>query len=242
MSTKNFKGLTSVLGSLIILASASPSLAAVASSTEVRSVAIDHIYAPRGFDNNDDTQVVVTGNLPNHCYSSPKGKFIVNDHRVELSVSAYFDKTRICLEALVPFTEVVSLGQLKFGTYDVFSRNQRVTIKSTFDVALRKSPNTDDHLYAHLDTIISDDGDSRITLKGYNPSDCYELDRVQVVSNGVDTYSILPIMKQIRDRCPLKMTPISIPVDLPNELKVNEVLLHTRTMNGQSLNKIHRTR
>ncbi len=217
-------------------------IAAEPQAPVLRKVPVEQIYTPMGFDSNDDTQIVVSGYLPSVCYQSPKTVVKRVGKKIEVSVWAYFRKDLVCIEMLVPYMEVISLGVIKSGEYEVTSTNPTGEIHSSFDVTPSRSPAVDQYIYANLDTIVSFDGSQKVTLMGYNPSDCYVLDEVKVVFNGHNAYSILPIMKQIRDHCPRKMTPMSFQVQLPDPMTQDPVLLHVRVMNGKSINQIHRSR
>ena len=77
-----------------------------------------------------------------------------------------------------------------------------------------------------------------VELKGYNPSDCFQFDRVELVSNKEDVYSVLPIMKKVSDFCPMKMVPFSYEVEIPDDLPRKNILLHVRSMDGRSVNHL----
>ena len=57
-------------------------------------------------------------------------------------------------------------------------------------------------------------------------------------SNGENTYSVLPIMKQNSELCPMKLVPFEYEISIPKELDKKKVLLHVRSMNGSSINRI----
>ncbi|HXH31104.1 MAG TPA: hypothetical protein VNJ01_09855, partial [Bacteriovoracaceae bacterium] len=62
---------------------------------------------------------------------------------------------------------------------------------------------------------------------------------VKVVSNEKDTLSILPIMKQVSDFCPMKGISFSYPIKLDfTGIDVKMPLLHVRTLDGKSVNTI----
>jgi hypothetical protein len=62
---------------------------------------------------------------------------------------------------------------------------------------------------------------------------------VEYRSNNKDTVTIMPIMKKVRDFCPMKMTPLEIPVRFdPSELSHSKVLLMSRTIDGRSVNSL----
>jgi len=96
----------------------------------------------------------------------------------------------------------------------------------------------DNFVYANMSHVEVIEGTRKVILKGFNPSDCFEFDRVDYVSNLVDTYSVLPVMRQIRATCPLKMVPFAIEADVPRLVAGDQVLLHVRSMNGKSVNTL----
>ncbi|MBC7540019.1 MAG: hypothetical protein H7281_14445 [Bacteriovorax sp.] len=71
--------------------------------------------------------------------------------------------------------------------------------------------------------------------KGYNPSNCFKLKEIVVADNGVDTYLILPKIKQVKTFCPKKIIPFTYEFNVPEKLEVDKVLLHVRIMAGRSV-------
>lgn len=205
-----------------------------------KQVPVDHLYIPAGFDSNDNVEVVVTGFLPNLCHKNPnaKVKFDANG-RVDIEVtSLYYDETNpFCPEMVVPFTLPVSLGVLDTGSYAVAVNNEKSNI-GTLNVQESTSNAIDSYHYAYVSNVLKKPGSHRIHLKGYNPSDCFVLDKVESISNNKDSFSILPKMKQIRDFCPMKMVPFTYEYDVPKTLTKKNILLHVRTMDGKSVNTI----
>jgi hypothetical protein len=205
-----------------------------------KQVPVDHLYIPAGFDSNDNVEVVVTGFLPNLCHKNPsaKVKFEANG-RIDIEVtSLYYDESNpFCPEMVVPFTLPVSLGVMDTGEYAVAVNNEksntgRLTVQESTSNAI------DTYHYAYVSNVLKKPGSHRIHLKGYNPSDCFVLDKVESISNNKDSFSILPKMKQIRDFCPMKMVPFTYEYDVPKTLTKKNVLLHVRTMDGKSINTI----
>ena len=199
-------------------------------------VPVDALYIPAGFDSNDSVEVVITGYLPNLCHKNPMTSFKVDKNLISITVSALkYDKTNpFCPEMVVPFLKTVKLGVLNKGKYQIEvngkNKDSLLIEETTLDA-------TDNHVYAYVSYIDKSSlQDNNITLKAYNPSDCMQLDRVEIYDNGVNTYSVLPIMKQIREFCPMKMVPYEFNVKIPSNLKSKKVLLHVRSMDGNSVN------
>jgi hypothetical protein len=203
-------------------------------------VPITHVYSPKGFDTNDNTQVVVSGYLPNLCYKAPHSEVAVDGRTIRITIKAIWDaNATFCPQMVVPFLETVSTGVLDKGAYQVVV-NGGSAYESHSEIAVAESTSAavDNYVYASLDFAVREAGTRKVTLKGYNPSDCYIFDRVEFISNGKDTYSVLPIMRQVRPDCPMKMVPISIDTEVPNTLNADKVLLHVRIMDGKSINTL----
>ena len=220
-----------------------------ATASIYKPISAGHVYVPRGFDTNDDVQIVVAGNLPNLCYKSPRANTKIDGNTISIEMVALFNNVphTVCAEELVPYLQVVSLGTLEKGAYEVQvknlpSENGDKLIKEQLNVKATDSVLVDDFIYAAVDSVDHTHGTNQIVLKGYNPSDCYTLDHVEFKSNGRDTYAVLPIMKRKFDPasiCPLKPSPFAYSAEVPTELNADPVLLHVRTMNGNSFNRIY---
>lgn len=197
---------------------------------------VKHLYIPAGFDSNDSIEVVVTGYFPNPCISRNTVLVDVKEEKISITVTALTPNYKsFCPDMAVPFKEVVSIGNLQGGDYDISVND---VLAKTMKVAESSSGAIDDHLYAAIDDL-EKVSEKKYVLHGWRYSPCIDLDRVEVRSNGNDTISVLPIMKQVRDWCPMKLTPVAYPVELDlKKLKTTEPLVHVRTMDGKSFNSI----
>ena len=209
-----------------------------------KMIDIENVYIPKGFDSNDNVEIVVEGQLPNLCHQVPKIKANISKNKIQLKLTSLFYGNRdyYCPPAIVPFLVTANLGVLKAGTYDVMANNEGGRLRKVLEVSVAPTTSIDDHIYANVDYLEKNMGENFITLKGYNVSDCFELDRINFGSNGTDTVSVLPIMKQVNDFCPRKMTPFEYTVEVPRDVNEKKVLLHVRTMNGKSYNKLITTK
>lgn len=197
---------------------------------------VKHLYVPDGFDSNDSVEVVVSGNFPNPCYSRNDVSVTVKEDKIDVQITALSrDEKLNCPDMVVPFKEVVSIGNLQGGEYTI-DVNQK--LKEKLVVEESNSSAVDDHLYADIDNI-EKKADGKFVLNGWRYSNCIELDHVEVKSNHKDTLSVMPIMKQLTDFCPMKMMPVSYEVNLDfRDVKIDEALIHVRTIDGKSFNKI----
>lgn len=203
------------------------------------NVPVDHVYSPAGFDSNDNSEVVVTGYLPNLCYKAPKSTVMVKDGKISVSVKAMKKASlSFCADVIVPYIEFINIGVLDKGKYQIaVNENSNWEKKSNIVISEASSNSIDDVVYANVDEVVrGDEGSRKVILKGYNPSDCFELKEIVIKDNGIDTYSILPKMKQVKAFCPKKMIPFSFEVEVPQNLEADKVLLHVRVMDGRSIN------
>lgn len=229
------------LKKLVVLAIVALAAAANASTPIEKMVPVDHVYIPSGFDSNDNVEVVVTGFLPNLCHKSPAAKVVMNGGKVDIKMTSlyYHASNPYCPEMVVPFTKTVSLGVMDKGLYDITVNGRSPwQLKENIKIAESTSNAVDEFNYAYVQYIDKEVGDNNVALKGYNPSDCFILDEITHVSNKKDAYSVLPKMKQIREFCPMKMIPFSYDWEVPTEVPSQKVLIHVRTMDGNSVNTI----
>lgn len=217
-----------------------PMMALAAPITKEADVPVDHVYSPAGFDSNDSVEVVVTGFLPNLCYKAPKSEAVVKNGRIEVKVTALRNNPGLgfCPAVIVPYIEYINVGVLDKGKYQiVVNETSRWAKKSNIAIAEASSNSIDEVIYANVDEVVREnEGSRKMLLKGYNPSDCFELKEVAVVDNGVDTYSVLPKMKRVKAHCPKKMIPFEYEFEVPEKLEADRVLLHVRVMDGRSVN------
>jgi hypothetical protein len=214
--------------------------------TQIIDAPVDHLYVPAGFDNNDNIELVVTGLFPNPCYKRNDVKVEVNGDIIDIKVTSILsgdDKSTMCAAMVVPFKENVIVGNLQGGDYQiVVNRNTVYELKNKIHVAEAASQNQDDHLYAmvnHIELGFTGGTTGSAFLVGWKTSDCLEVDRVEYLSNGSDTLSIMPIMKKIREFCPMKMTRLHIPVHFnPGDFTHSKILLMSRTLEGRSVNNL----
>jgi len=204
-------------------------------------VPVEHVFSPKGFDSNDNAEIVISGFLPNLCHKSPRTKVIRSGKIVKVELtSLYYDASNpFCPEVVVPFVEVVKLGLLEKGNYKVVVNGGWASdSRSGLQVTEAPSEAIDDFVYAGVEYVEKTEGSRVVELKGYNPTDCYELDEVKYVDNGKDTLSVLPMMKRVREHCPMKMQPFSYEWEVPKTLSAKKILLHVRRLQGGSVNSI----
>ncbi len=208
-------------------------------------IPIKRVYAPNGFDSNDNTQIIVSGTLPNLCHKSPKVKMRKegNDIFLTLSVLYYEDNNPFCPKVNVPFLVPIELGLLEKGFYSIYLKERAGTrLKTNIEIEENTTSQVDEHIYANVENVERDeDVPGKYYILGHNPSSCLELDTIKINYNGVDTYSVMPIMKQVSELCPQKRVPFKHTFYLDTEdktssIKFSDRLIHVRVMNGRAIN------
>ncbi len=124
----------------------------------------------------------------------------------------YQESNPFCPEMIVPFTESINLGILDKGRYEiVVNGKSQYELKENVKIAGALSNSIDEFSYAYVDYVEKENTQKGfVKLRGYNPSDCFELERIDYTHNGKDTYSVLPKMKQVSSFCPQKNGPFRI--------------------------------
>lgn len=228
--------------SLFSLLSATPARADL-NPKEV-DLAVNAIFVPSGFDDNDEVLVVLDGYLPSACHrlTSPVVKVDRKSRLVTIAPRAKEFKG-VCPDVAVPFTQEVKLGQLDEGNYSVVSKDgrhrERLVVMRTGGVG------PDDFLYTAVDkarVIYPYPFRWAVEIEGRFTNTCFGLEETRVFLTG-KTIQVLPIMsfkvpegtdKGCKDRERTFRTVVELPY-LPNE---GRYLLHVRSLNGQSLNEV----
>jgi hypothetical protein len=203
---------------------------------------VDHLFVPKGFDNNDNVELVVTGKFPSPCYTRNNVDVKILEDKILVSINAQVKEkssSGICEPLKVPFSEVVNVGNLQGGDYEIIVNNE---LKEKLFIETSNSQSVDDHIYASIQYVelgftggLSGDA----TLVGKSISNCLEVDHVEYISNGKDTFSILPIMKKVSKDCPEGNERLEIPVKFDiDKLKNENVLLFVRSVDGKSIHSI----
>lgn len=209
---------------------------------EVRNVRISRVFTPKGLDNNDNSIVILDGYLPDGCYRITAPDVRIDTERKVIQIQAranYFNTA--CIEALVPYTQEVSLGMLPQGIYSLKSTQGQEIGQLAVGKTTSKYP--DEFLYAPLDDLIvnqreSNRDDYTVTIRGRFTNSCMFLDRVDV-RYFEDSVEVLPIMGMRKGDCADVEVPFKEDITLDDRrLQNGRTLIHARSLNGRSLNAI----
>jgi hypothetical protein len=206
----------------------------------------EFFFAPTGFDSNDNAQLVIDGNYINTCFKVGPvlTKVDSENKKIYLRNQAYYYPDCWCLYVLVPYTQVVNLGILKPGIYDIIASDENANFNSigSLNVAKNQTSNPDNFFYAAVEEAqflkTETPGYPIIILRGTLPSECMEIREIRVVRNSPNVIELLPIMTVRESGCDsTKSTSFQKTISLEN-LSEGKYLIHVRSLNGQSINKV----
>ena len=207
------------------------------------------VFVPKGFDSNDNAQVILDGSLINTCYKSgpSAARVDINKKRIVISNQTYVYPGDWCAQIQTPDLKVVDLGILLPGKYSLFVRNGNLPLSAAGQMEIMETPNPqspfgpDDYLYAPVsDAFMQDPTDPqnrKLVLRGVFPDSCMTLGETRVKMDQ-SVIVVLPIAQHPGTACNSggPQTYESI-VDLSTAPKGKQ-LIHVRSMNGKSLNRI----
>lgn len=204
-------------------------------------VHVDSVFTPKGFDENDHVEIMASGYLPSPCFRRPYGSIekAGNDIKITVRAARMASRDRICIEMAVPYLISIPVGPVVAGKYTV-TVNTATNIPLFSEMEIEPSTNgtIDNFLYAKVEQVSVDRKTRTVTLRGENPSPCIELEKIISTSNGFNTYAVMPIMRQKDAICPQVITPFEYTYQLPDDLHAPKVLVHVRTLDGNSKNAV----
>lgn len=199
----------------------------------------ENVFAPSGFDNNDNAQVVIYGNLPNTCHKAGPVDHHIDHERKIIYVrnQSYFYSGCWCAEVMTPFVHAIDLGPLKAGEYEVLAQNPDSTFTkmAKFPVAVTTSADPDEYLYAPVEQLVIENG--KITLSGTFKSSCMSLKEVKLNYRPNRVIEVLPIAEMAEEGCEKQSRPFKATVKI-KESAAGRVLIHVRSLNGKALNQV----
>jgi hypothetical protein len=197
-----------------------------------------YVFAPKGFDDNDEAVVMLDGYLPSGCYRLVRPQVTIDRATKVIKVTPearFFDVP--CVEALIPYSVEVHLGVLPVGEYTVVAH--AASASDSMPVAEATNAGPDDYLYAAVDAVavVKNDATGALSaeLKGRFTSSCMTWDEVRVEDTG-KTINLLPIISMSSDECVPGEFPFKKAVDLPATIAPGRHLLHVRSLNGRAIN------
>ena len=213
---------------------------ASASDATLVPVSAQYLFVPKGFDDNDSIEVVVDGYLPSTCYKQTEPKITVDELARTVTVQPMALLFQgICLDVLVPFTEVARVGILSTGEYRVSTPSNT---EQLMQVARSTNAGPDDNLYAPVDsvhvTVEPENQKIYAEIDGRYTNTCMAWEKATVIDTS-DTIQLLPIIKMNESpdcqelEFPFKIVKVELPWRGPGRY-----LLHTRGLNGKATNAV----
>jgi hypothetical protein len=204
-----------------------------------------YIFAPEGFDDNDEAVVTVDGYLPSGCYRLLRPEVTTDRATKTVTITPmarFFDIP--CVEALIPYNFEVQLGVLPFGDYRVVLGGTDIAVTEALKVTEATNAGPDDYLYAPVDgAIVHRDANTGIMtaeLTGRFTNSCMEWEDVRVIDNG-KSVNVLPVITMNTDdrECTVGEYPFRKVVELPAVTATQRKLLHVRSLNGRAINLLY---
>ncbi|MBI3555961.1 MAG: hypothetical protein HY074_06845 [Deltaproteobacteria bacterium] len=202
----------------------------------------DHVFVPLGFDDNDNAQIVLDGALTDTCYKMGPTKARVDHeaHKIFVRQHAFYYPGGWCAEVRIPYVQVVDLGILKAGQYEVLIEQADHAAKSlaSLPIAFSSTASPDDYLYAPVSEAHLDRASTGLILGGTFTNACMAFKRTlrNVRTNNV--IEVLPIVDMERGvSCAQVSNDFKIVVPL-QDVPHGRYLVHIRSLNGQSINRV----
>lgn len=210
---------------------------------------VEKVFLPTGFDNNDNTEIILHGEFPNSCYKVGHSSYSVDKENkvINVSLTAYEYRSNFCIQVLTPYVESIKVGVLPAGQYKVNVAGSDIKESIRIGQSIVSSP--DSYLYAQvtnasLINIRGLDGASmqKVEIEGEYPYTfvgCAVMERVEVFHVRDDILEVLPILKLLEggDECIRHSNDFLIQADVSSEM-FGEGLLHVRSASGNSFNRV----
>ncbi|MCB9229583.1 MAG: hypothetical protein H6618_08225 [Deltaproteobacteria bacterium] len=254
------------LSFISIIFSSTLALARVAPPTV--SLKIEEIFAiSKGFDANDHVEIAVRGTLQDSCQKvgTSSADVDLENGTISVRVEGYRRDSGACLQMITPYLEIVPVGHLPAGNYQVLDLSGHAAAKS-LSVNPSDHPGPDDYLYAPVDramlsapsairhsfeSSMTDSSSQTLVLEGAYPrflKGCMRVQEVRAYYSG-NIMVVQPIARLFGNQ---PDDPDSVPecregADQYNRFRISKEvklpvlrqgLLHVRTPNGKSLNRL----
>ncbi|MCB9255063.1 MAG: hypothetical protein H6617_10315 [Bdellovibrionaceae bacterium] len=210
----------------------------------LQAVSAAKAFIPVGFDDNDQSQLVIAGRFPNTCYQVGPYDVKVDeaDHTITVTQFAYV-YSGVCLRMLVPYTQTVDLGMLEKGNYQVIDGDSAVPLgKLEIHKATQIGPGTDDYIYAPVEDafveIDKNTGKKVAVLHGAFSNSCMSFDKTEVHAYP-EVVIVQPVVRfEEQPNCQAGHFAFKKTVEL-DKVGDGAFLLHVRSMNGKAINKVY---
>lgn len=209
---------------------------------------VDRVYAPVGFDDNDNVEVILHGHYQTSCYTNGPvtADVDVDNKSITIKAESYLHLGAPCRQMAVPFIQPLKLGLLKPGTYSIRIEGNSQTLLSPLVIKAAETESQDDYMYPAVSAAFitrSDSGIQSLNLVGIFPKvsiGCLMLKKVKLSHTPGQVLVVQPIM-ELRDGWTCHTTAAQPQFTYSQELSVtlsNDELIHVRSANGESVNSL----
>jgi hypothetical protein len=224
-----------------------------AKERQIEVSVLNALLPSAGYDDNDSIEAVLTGDLPNPCFSLGEATVERVGQRFHVRQYAWMRTDGICgsgdlIEDPVPFATDVNLGKLSQGSYQlVFNPNADTDGSGDrnrlFSVDFAPVARVDTFTYAATTNATVSDyhkaGDTVLfALSGSLSSRCVRLKEPVKVNQVDDVFVVLPVIERVEGRdCGSARHSFQTQIDLGTP-KPGEYLIHIRSRNGKAINRV----
>lgn len=213
----------------------------------------DRVFAPLGFDDNDNVQVVLDGHLADTCYKIGPTHIRVDheNHKIYLRQTAYYYSGAWCAEVRIPYVQTVNLGLLAAGEYEILLErpDRGVDSAANLPIAIATNSSADNFVYApiaearlersHAIGGNENDAPFDLILSGSFANSCMHFMTAKMNIRANNVIEVLPVAKidRTHSNCAQVETEFSTTLSLSG-VAHGRYLIHIRSLNGQALNRI----
>lgn len=211
---------------------------------------VEKAFVPMGFDGNDNVEVIVHGHFANTCYKVGPAKASVDyaTSTVTVDATAYVYAGLMCAQVLVPFTESVSLGTVRPGTYRVVVKDRPTAETTDLVVVEATTDSPDDFLYAPVEEAglrVRADGQQLVRIEGSYPYTfvgCMVVKELRIIRTPGNVVVVQPIAELLTGgpACDEQHGAKNFVIETPvrEALEPGEYLMHVRALSGRSVNRV----
>lgn len=210
---------------------------------------VQKVFAPAGFDDNDNSEVIVHGYYPSTCYTNGNATYKIDEAQKKIIVTSrsYYHIGSPCAQMMTPYVQSVKLGMLKAGDYKIEVKGSPSAKAPLFSVQAAPTESQDDYLYANVENVwLQESGEHQVlTMSGTHPKleqGCVVMKDVKLKRTHDDVLVVLPITEIVDGMvCQSEdaQRKFTFETQLDQTLEVDS-LIHVRTSHGNSINHLIR--
>ena len=223
----------------------------------VSEVAIEEAFIPeKGYDNNDNIEIVLDGKLPNACFELDNTQVLKDQEKKIIEIKQMM-KVKDITECLpnhqnhqnipmwpIQYTKSIEIGNLKAGLYTLKFNQGKKVISKKFIVTTTVSTGIDNYLYAPVSNafipeLIYATDNVEVILTGILTNTCMNFNGDVEVQKVGNVFIVLPKMSLNNiAQCSSTQIPLQSIVSLGSIKKEGRYLIHIRSTTGRSVNKV----